>query len=119
MALLNRREDYVKELLKANTQPQETKNLYTEISQILHDIEVSKKNIYDRFLKEHSLSEKLTLLNETTNNITNIDELTKEIHEKVNAYNNYVDKINYLLKGKYSGIFFKIFNIPLAGKIEV
>lgn len=120
IALLNRREDYVKDILNSHFENEETKILLSEIKEILNEINSTKKNIYQRFVKEHLLSEKLeTLLEISNRNITKITEITEELHSKVNKYNDYVEKINNLLIGKFSGIFFKIFNIPLAGKIEV
>lgn len=120
IALLNRREDYVKDILNSHFENEETKILLSEIKEILNEINSTKKNIYQRFVKEHLLSEKLeTLLEISNSNITKISEITEELHSKVNKYNDYVEKINNLLIGKFSGIFFKIFNIPLAGKIEV
>lgn len=120
IALLNRREDYVKDILNSFCDEADTKILLSEIKEILNEITATKKNIHQRFLKEHLLSEKLEKLSEVSSSkTTKISELTEDLHLKVDRYNHYVEKINELLTGKFSGIFFKIFNIPLAGKIEV
>ncbi|MCX7991225.1 MAG: hypothetical protein N2999_04190 [Proteobacteria bacterium] len=120
ISLLNRREEYVREALGITSDSDDLKAVFSEIREILVHINNTKRNIYERFLKEHELSDKLEKISSLSDEkIIKINNLTEELHLKVNHYNNYVERINNLLRGKFSGIFFRIFNIPLAGKIEV
>lgn len=117
---LNKREEYLKDLFKTTPKNETTNALFWEIKEVLEEIELVKREIHKRFQKEHILTEKLNgLLSCSDINMVKIIEITNELHSRIESYNKYVEKINHLLEGKFSGILFKVFNIPKAGKIEV
>ncbi len=122
LSLLNHRGDLVDELLRFNFGGEEIKAILTELRAVLIEIKEAKKDIHLRLLKEHQLSEKLTQLflkDEKPEILKKIEKVTQDIHDQVEKYNAYVERINAILTGRYSKYLFMLIRIPRSAPIDI